>query len=71
MININCQQYKRCATWCISAASEIRLFTGNIYADELAEIMEQQSQILDQLLNLRGEIHIVNDLVESVPNNIK
>lgn len=45
--------------------------TGNIYADDLAEIKEQQSKILHQLLKLRGEIHIVKDLVESVPNNIK
>ena len=44
--------------------------TGNIYADDLAEIKEQQSQILHQLLKLRGEIHIVQDLVESFCHNI-
>lgn len=44
--------------------------TGNIYADDLAEIKEQQSQILHQLLKLRGEIHIVKDLVESSCHNI-
>ncbi|MGN0621656.1 MAG: plasmid mobilization relaxosome protein MobC [Porcipelethomonas sp.] len=42
--------------------------TGNIYSKDLAEIKEQQNQILHQLLKLRGEIHIVKDLVESVSN---
>ncbi|MGN0621586.1 MAG: plasmid mobilization protein [Porcipelethomonas sp.] len=43
--------------------------TGNIYSEDLAEIKEQQSRILHQLLKLRGEIHIVKDLVGSSCHN--